>query len=97
MAFKQIRNGVIVSVYVKPSSRKNEIAWVGDELHILTKEPPADSKANISVIKMLAKAVGIPQSSISMMRGQTARKKELLITGVTLSGLGAALKLKKKI
>jgi uncharacterized protein (TIGR00251 family) len=94
LAMRQTKSGVILSVYVRPSSGKNELAWVGDELHIQTKEPPEDNKANLSVIKIISKSLHVPQSAICIIRGQSDRKKEILIMGATTSGLDVALKLK---
>ncbi len=94
LAMRETRNGVIVSVYVLPSSGKNELVLEGDELHILTKEPPEGNKANISTLKIISKSLHIPQSSITIIRGRSDRKKEILILGVTTSKLETELKLK---
>lgn len=43
--------------------------------------PPVDGAANIALIKLLAKVLGIPKSSIQFVSGETARIKRLNIVG----------------
>jgi uncharacterized protein (TIGR00251 family) len=74
-------NGVIVSVYVHPSAKKDWIEAAG-EIEVYTREPAVDNRANVAVIKMLSKALGIPRRNISIIRGSTYRVKELHIAGV---------------
>lgn len=38
---------------------------------------PEDGKANIAVIALLAKAMGVPKSSLSITRGLTSRDKTI--------------------
>ena len=42
---------------------------------------PADGKANEALIKLLAKELGIPKSTINIKSGQTSRHKVLFIEG----------------
>lgn len=75
-------NGVLVSVYVRPSARRDGIE-VTDEIVVHTREPAEDNRANLAVMKLLSKALGVPRSSVSIVRGTTSRVKELYISGVT--------------
>jgi uncharacterized protein (TIGR00251 family) len=43
------------------------------------KSPPEDGKANAELIKMLAKALSIPQAHIRIILGATNRKKTVAI------------------
>jgi uncharacterized protein len=38
---------------------------------------PADGAANDEVIKLLAKSLGVPKSSVKLVSGQTARLKRV--------------------
>ena len=40
---------------------------------------PEDGKANSAVIKLLAKALGLPKSSLTITRGHTSREKVIKI------------------
>jgi hypothetical protein len=46
-------------------------------------EPPADGRANRAVCDILATALCIPASAVSVTRGQTSRDKTLRIAGDT--------------
>ena len=43
--------------------------------------PPADGKANAAVHPLLAKALGVPKSSPSVITGSTGRNKLIHIPG----------------
>lgn len=40
---------------------------------------PEDNKANEAVIKLLAKALGIAKSNLTITRGHTSREKKIII------------------
>jgi len=43
--------------------------------------PPEDGKANAALLKLLAKACGVPRSALSLVSGQTHRTKLVQIAG----------------
>ena len=49
-------------------------------LEVRVSAAPADGAANDEVIKLLAKALGIPKSRLAIASGQTARLKRIAIT-----------------
>jgi uncharacterized protein (TIGR00251 family) len=51
-------------------------------LHLKLKAPPVEGKANREVLRWAAKAFGIMESRISMIRGQRSRQKDLLLVGL---------------
>ena len=53
----------------------------GSALKVSVSAPPEDGKANVALIKLLAKAWSVPKSSLSVLVGQTARNKVVHITG----------------
>ena len=75
--------GCHLSIRVTPRSAKPGIGeWKTDPcgrpfLEIRVAAAPADGAANDEVIKLLAKALGLPKSRISIVSGQTARLKRL--------------------
>ncbi|WP_369058392.1 DUF167 family protein [Caulobacter sp. 73W] len=44
--------------------------------------PPEDGKANAALLILLAKALGVPKSAVTIASGQTARLKQLEIEGL---------------
>ena len=73
----------IVGVRVTPRSVKPGIGeWKTDPggrpfLEVRVAAAPADGAANDEVIKLLAKALGLPKSVLVIVSGQTARLKRI--------------------
>lgn len=44
--------------------------------------PPADGEANAALVLLLAKALGVPRSAVTIASGQTARLKQIEIEGL---------------
>jgi uncharacterized protein (TIGR00251 family) len=83
LALKRTSDGVTIDVVVRPKSSRNEIAGRhGDRLKIKLTAPPADGKANAALISFLAKKLGVPKSSVEIVRGQTSRIKTVRISGI---------------
>ena len=79
---KATARGVVVSIYVHPSAKKDLIETT-DEIVAYTREPAEGNRANIAIVKLLSKGLGIPRSNISIIRGSTSRVKEIGISGIT--------------
>ena len=64
------------TIRVIPRARQNRVEQTApDVFRIHTTAAPADGAANDAVIKMLAKHLGVPKTSIKIIRGQTSRDK----------------------
>ena len=72
----------IVSVRVKPGSRKGPLVETGADgaLTIYVREPAVDGKANAAVLRLLAEHLGVPRSRIELVSGATSRLKRFRIT-----------------
>jgi len=69
---------VQITIRVIPRARRNAVDVQPDgSYRVYTTAAPADGDANAAVIKMLAKHLGVPKSTIKIIRGQTARDKVL--------------------
>ena len=67
-----------ITIRVIPRARRNAVDVQPDgSYRVCTTAAPADGDANAAVIKMLAKHLGVPKSTIKIIRGQTARDKVL--------------------
>ncbi len=67
--------GSEISVRVTPKASRNAIEAGEDGLRIYVTTAPEGGKANAEVRKLLAKALGVAPSSLSLIRGQAAREK----------------------
>lgn len=99
IAIKETSNGLAFSVYVQP--RASRIAIVGSHdnaLKIKLTAPPVGGAANKQCIQVLAKALGLAKSAITIAGGQSHRRKKIRISSIGKSFTQAELKsLKKKL
>jgi len=65
-------------VHVTPRSGRDEVAgWRGNELSVRVTAPPDAGRANESVCRVVADALGLPKSGVRVTRGHTSRHKAL--------------------
>lgn len=65
-----------INIRVIPRAKLNQVEPQPDgTLRVHTTAAPADGDANAAVIKMLAKHLNVPKTSIKIVRGQTGRDK----------------------
>lgn len=50
-------------------------------LKIRVSAPPEDGRANAALVALLAKTLGVPKSSVSILSGQTSRIKQVAVAG----------------
>ena len=71
-----------VDVQVVPRASRVAVGpAVGDRLRVAVTAPPVDGAANAAVIDALAAAFGVRRGAISIVRGETGRRKTLRIEG----------------
>ncbi len=88
--YKELPEGIILSVKAQPGARKDEIVgqWA-DSLKIRVTAPPEKGKANEAIIKLLAEVLGLKKSAFKIVSGETSRDKKILVQGINRSGLEA--------
>lgn len=67
--------GTEIALRVTPKASRNAIVVAEDGLRAYVTVVPEDGKANAAVAKLLAKALGVAKSRLTLVRGQTARDK----------------------
>jgi len=77
--------GTFIKVVVKPNSKSKEfITEATSEAVFLNLSGPArEGKANVELIKRMAKVLGVTTSAITLVSGHKNREKILLIRGIT--------------
>ena len=76
--------GIFVPFHVQPKASKTAISGIyGDAVKISLAAPPVDGKANSELIAFTAKKSGVSKSMVTLVSGQTSRKKTLFIAGMT--------------
>ncbi len=75
-------------VRLRPRAHADEIVGVvGGLLVVRVTAPPVDERANRALCRLLAKASGVPASSVTIVRGAHAREKLVRLRGVDRAGL----------
>jgi uncharacterized protein len=81
-----------VDIAVKPRSSREGVGPVlGDRLCVAVNAPPVDGKANEAVVRVLAETFGIARSAVTIVRGETGRKKTVRLAGVTTAAFLAVI------
>jgi uncharacterized protein len=85
-AARAVEGGIRLRLKVQPKARRDCITgWTPDPdgvaLKLAVGAPPEDGKANAAVIALLAKALGVAKSAISVVSGATDRRKLVEIRG----------------
>lgn len=69
-----------IIVIAKTRSKKANITKIDDKNYVIAvTEEPHDGKANIAIIKVLAKYFNVAQSCIKIKLGKTGKKKIVII------------------
>ncbi len=72
-----------LTVRVTPGTRDSAIAgWQGDALRVRVREKAEKGRANEAVARLLAKALGVPASAVTLKRGATSREKLFEVDGL---------------
>jgi uncharacterized protein (TIGR00251 family) len=75
---------VTLRVRVQPrASREAILGWRDDVLRLAVTAPPVEGEANQAVCRLLARALGVAPSSVSLVRGDRGRDKVLRVEGMT--------------
>lgn len=76
--------GVVMTLHVAPRAKRTEVAGLhGAALKVRLAAPPVDDKANRELLRFLADRLGVPNSAVRLVSGQTSREKRVAMAGVT--------------
>ncbi len=68
-------DGAQITVRVTPKASRNRITREDGVIRVYVTTVPEGGKATKEVVKLLARALGVPKSSLTLMRGATSRDK----------------------
>jgi len=81
-----------LSVSVVPNARLTGCDGLHDgALRVRLSAPPTDGRANEALVAWLAAEIGCPRRALSLVRGQSARRKTLRVEGVSADHMAAWL------
>lgn len=86
------RKGLIFHVHVRPgASRAGAGGDLDGALKVATPAPPDGGAANEDVVRILARALGIRRSQISLLGGFKNRRKKIAVSEMSKEALERAL------
>lgn len=72
-----------VRLRVSPGARRDELVGRhGEGWKVRVAAPPEGGRANEAVLDLLARELALPRRSLSIVSGQTAREKVVLMEGI---------------
>lgn len=78
---KQLSTRVILDISVSPNAPRTEVTgWHDGALRLRLSAPPVDGAANDAIRKWLAQQLGVAQSQVELLRGQTSRRKQWAVS-----------------
>ena len=86
-SWRLIAGGVELRVRATPNASKDAVEGLGEEasgqryLKVRARAVPEKGKANAAIEALLAKALGLPKSAVSVEKGETQRIKTVRIVG----------------
>ena len=73
---------ITLEIHAQPGAKSNEVTGVhGDCLRIRVASPAVEGKANTALIAFLAEAFDVPKRAVTLIRGETGRRKTVCIAG----------------
>jgi hypothetical protein len=83
---------VELSVRVTPRAEADRVGlFAAGVLHVRVTRPPSDGEANVAVLALLARALRVPRSAITLVGGARSRTKRYMIDGLSTADLAARL------
>lgn len=73
----KLQNGVLIRLFIeaKPNSKKEGVVQAGDNLKVATRAPATEGRANEGITQILSESLGLPKSSITILKGHESKKK----------------------
>jgi len=89
---KEDSDGVVFAVKVVPGSSRTALAGLlGSELKVTVAAPPEKGRANKQLLQSLAKALGRPAKTLTVVAGHTSPHKQVRVKNMTRDQLHQAL------
>jgi len=85
-------DGAVLRLHVRPGASADGVAGLhGKALKVKLRAPAVDGRANAALLRFLARVLGAPAGSLSLLAGERSRDKRVLVAGVTPGELSERL------
>lgn len=76
--------GVVLELLVQPRASRTRVLGEHDgRLKIALAAPPVEGEANAALVEFLAGALGVRKAAVTILRGETGRRKTVRVCGTT--------------
>ena len=79
MSIAETKDGVMLTIFVKPNSAKFKVELDGTEIVVYSTEEPIKGKVNKEIIKELSKLL---HTKVELASGATSKHKKVLIRNI---------------
>ncbi len=80
MSIAETKDGVILTIFVKPNSGEFNVEFDGNEIVVHSTEEPVKGKVNKQIIKEFTKLL---HTKVEFVAGLTSKQKQLFVSGMT--------------
>ncbi len=80
MSISETKDGVIITIFVKPNAPWFKIELDDEEIIVYSTEEPVKGKVNKEIIKEFSKLL---RARVELASGVTSRQKQLFVKGIT--------------
>ncbi|GEJ58734.1 DUF167 domain-containing protein [Anaeromyxobacter diazotrophicus] len=89
---RDVAGGAELDLLVQPrASRTRAVGEHDGRLKLQLAAPPVDGEANAALVEFLAGALRVRKADVTLVRGDTGRRKTVRVAGVTAAAAAAAL------
>ena len=83
-AWSPDQHGIRIAVRVTPRSSREVLGGSdGDHFAARLTAPPVEGAANAALVQLVGRSFGVPKRAVTLVAGDTARVKRLLVEGDT--------------
>jgi uncharacterized protein (TIGR00251 family) len=84
--------GAVLEVLVQPRASKTRVVGEHDgRLKLQLAAPPVDGEANAALLAFLADALGVKKADVTLLAGETGRRKRVRVAGLAAAAVAATL------
>ena len=89
---ESLPDGCLLHIHLQPRASRTAVCGPFDKaLKIAVTGPPVEGKANRALCTFLSKRLGVPKSAVQIVKGETSRRKTLLIQDIAPAELVSRL------
>jgi uncharacterized protein (TIGR00251 family) len=90
MSIKETKDGVSLTIFVKPNAPKFKIEFDGSEIVVFSTQEPIKGKVNKEIIKEFTKLL---HTKVELTSGFTSKEKHFVIKGIEKQQIEHLLKI----